>query len=150
MFDYYLSNKTTRIITWAILIISLALIFNSPTLAQETAKEKTIFGKASGGAINAGKEIYGLKTAPSEDPLAFAASLITIVNTLLTFIGVIFLCLMVYAGYIWMMARGAEEELNRAKTMIRQLITGIIIILIARIATEFILTQLGGATTPTP
>jgi len=50
---------------------------------------------------------------------------------LLSFVGVIFLVLMIYGGYIWMMARGNEQDVEKAKTLIKNSLIGLIIILCA-------------------
>jgi len=44
-----------------------------------------------------------------------------------------------------MTARGNQEQIDRAKKITREIVIGLIIILLSRIATEFILTQIGKA-----
>ena len=75
----------------------------------------------------------------------FNTTLIHVINFLLSFIGLIFFLLMLYAGYLWMTARGNDELVQKAKKIIREAVTALIIILLARIATQFILTAIGGA-----
>ena len=45
-----------------------------------------------------------------------------IIRIFLTFLGIIFLGFMIYGGYIWMLARGNEQEITRAKDIIKNAI----------------------------
>ena len=45
------------------------------------------------------------------------------------FIGVTFLIIMIYAGYTWMMARGNEQEVEKAKNIIIYAVIGLVVIL---------------------
>ena len=60
------------------------------------------------------------------------------VGILLSFIGVIFLGLMMYGGYIWMMARGNQAEVDKAKKLIESAIIGLIVVLAAYAITYFV------------
>jgi hypothetical protein len=53
--------------------------------------------------------------------------------------------LLIYAGFLWMTARGKEEQVDKAKRITREVVIGLIIIVLARIITEFVLTQIGNA-----
>ncbi len=55
----------------------------------------------------------------------------TVIQAILAFLGVFFLILMIYGGYIWMMARGNEQEVARAKNIIINALIGLIIVLAA-------------------
>lgn len=61
-----------------------------------------------------------------------------VIGYILSFLGVIFLILMIYAGYLWMLARGNEQEVERAKNLIRDAIIGLIIVLAAYAITYFL------------
>ncbi len=49
------------------------------------------------------------------------------VKTFLSILGIIFIILMLYAGYLWMMAKGDEEQINKSKSTITRAIIGLII-----------------------
>lgn len=68
----------------------------------------------------------------------FASNLGMVVNIVLSFSGVIFMALMVYAGYLWMTARGDENKIDKAQSMIRGAIVGMIITVGAYSITNFI------------
>ena len=53
----------------------------------------------------------------------------TVVSAFLGLLGIIFIILMLYGGYQWMTARGNEEQVNKAKDIIRTTIIGLIIII---------------------
>ena len=50
------------------------------------------------------------------------------INAFLSFLGVIFITLMLYGGFNWMTASGDEGKLNRAKDTIRRAIIGLVIV----------------------
>lgn len=56
----------------------------------------------------------------------------------LALLGVIFLILMIYGGFVWMMARGSDEEVDKGKKIIGNAIGGLIIVSGAYAITVFI------------
>ncbi len=76
----------------------------------------------------------------------------TVIKAALGLVGVIFLVLMVYAGVIWMIARGDEGKVEKAKSTIISSIIGLIIVVGAYAITNFIIaafTQPAAAPTTT-
>lgn len=69
----------------------------------------------------------------------------TIINTALTLVGLIFLILMVYAGYLWMTARGEEDQVSKARKIITGSIIGLVIVLSAYAITVFVTTGFSNA-----
>ena len=65
-----------------------------------------------------------------------------VVSAVLSLIGVIFLALMIYAGYHWMTARGEEEKVEKAKDTITRAIIGLIIVVGAYAIWSFIFSNL--------
>ncbi|MDD4271234.1 MAG: hypothetical protein PHF50_00315 [Patescibacteria group bacterium] len=49
------------------------------------------------------------------------------IQAFLSILGVIFLILIIYAGYGWMMARGEEEKVTKAKDTLTRAVIGLII-----------------------
>ncbi|MBT3419120.1 MAG: hypothetical protein HN726_04240 [Candidatus Magasanikbacteria bacterium] len=62
-----------------------------------------------------------------------------IVKTALSFVGIIFTVLMVYAGYLWMTARGEDAQIDKAKKIVRSAIVGIVIAVGAYSITAFVI-----------
>lgn len=52
-----------------------------------------------------------------------------VVNIALSILGVIFIVLMIIAGYTWMMASGNEQKVTESKSTIKRAIIGLIIVL---------------------
>ena len=67
-----------------------------------------------------------------------------IVNIFLSLLGVIFLILMLYAGYLWMTAAGDDKQVQKAKDIIRNAVIGIVITASAFAITNYIFGLLTG------
>lgn len=61
-----------------------------------------------------------------------------VIGVALSFVGVIFLILIIYAGFTWMLARGNEAEAKKAKDLMFDAVMGLIIILAAYAITAFV------------
>ncbi|MFH1254992.1 MAG: hypothetical protein V1667_00765, partial [bacterium] len=66
----------------------------------------------------------------------------TVITAALSLIGVLFLILAIYAGYNWMIARGEEEKVEKAKNTITRAIVGVIIIIAAYAISIFVMGKL--------
>lgn len=84
--------------------------------------------------------IQGPFSASSDSALVEFIGLIIGIG--LSLIGVIFLILMIFAGYNWMTAQGEEEKVNKAKSIIIQCIIGIIIVVGAYASWKFLFSRL--------
>jgi cytochrome bd-type quinol oxidase subunit 2 len=60
------------------------------------------------------------------------------INAALTLVGLFFLVLMIYAGYLWLTARGEEEPINKAKKIIASSIIGFVLVASAYSITVFV------------
>jgi len=69
-----------------------------------------------------------------------------IIRTILGLLGIIFVVLMVYAGFLWMTARGESDPVDKAKSIIQQSIIGVIIIFLAYAITGFVINAIVRAT----
>lgn len=61
-----------------------------------------------------------------------------IIGVILSFVGVLFLGLMIYAGLMWMTAQGNEQQVTKAKDLITNSVIGLIIVFAAYAITVFI------------
>lgn len=68
-----------------------------------------------------------------------------VITTALTFVGVIFLVLAIYGGYIWMIARGNEQEVEKAKNTLIAAVIGLVIVIAAYAVSWFVINSLSGA-----
>jgi len=108
----FLKNIFISVILVAILILPYFVF----------AGDDSVLGKLKlvGGA--GGYEVSG-------DETQFSGILGTVVSAFLSLLGIIFVSQMIYAGYNWMVARGEEEKVEKAKDTIRRSIIGLVIII---------------------
>ena len=67
-----------------------------------------------------------------------------IIQAFLGLLGIIFLVLIIYAGYNWMTAAGEEEKVTKAKETLTRAVIGLIIIVAAYSITYFVFKSLSG------
>ncbi len=80
------------------------------------------------------------------DKLSLARTMAAIIKTVLSLLGVIFIILIIYAGFIWTTSSGEEDKINKAKKMIASAVVGLFIILAAYAITIFVIDRIVGAT----
>lgn len=61
-----------------------------------------------------------------------------IINSVLGLVGVVFFVLMIYAGFLWMTARGNEEQFGKAKNIFATSIIGMLIVIGAYYILDFV------------
>jgi len=71
-----------------------------------------------------------------------------LINAALSVLGLVFLVLVVYAGYLWMTANGEKTKTEKAKTLLGQAIIGIVIIVGAYAISAFVIGRLSTAVLP--
>ncbi len=107
------------------------IIFPAMTLADNAALDKL-------GEVGTKNGPYA--TVAGENSISGIVG--AVISGALALIGMIFLALMLYAGYHWMTARGEEEKVEKAKDTITRAIIGLIIVVGAYAIWIFILNQL--------
>ena len=70
----------------------------------------------------------------------------TIVNVLLGFLGIIAILIVLYGGFLWMTAAGNEDKVDQAKKIITAGIIGLIIIFVSFAIATFVIESLITAT----
>lgn len=88
------------------------------------------------GLDQAAKEGLGGGSSPEITSLPEAIG--KIIGAGLAFLGVIFLVLIIYGGFTWMLSRGNEQAVSKAKDTIGAAIVGLVIVLAAYALTTFI------------
>ena len=88
---------------------------------------------------------YGLNDTMAQGQLSQAFSATDprvrvgqIIGIILSFIGIIFLVLMIYAGITWMTAAGNDQQVSKAKDLMINAIIGLIIVFAAYAITAYI------------
>ncbi len=90
------------------------------------------------------EDVYSPDKPVTEKTLA--ESIARIIRVALGFLGIIFLVLILYAGFMWMTAAGNEEKISTAKKIMTAAIIGAAIILSAYAITYFVIDSLLVAT----
>jgi hypothetical protein len=93
---------------------------------------------AQGNLLNAGKNLDAAakKAGTTEGDVSSIVGIV--INAMLTLVGLFFLILMVYAGYLWMTARGEADQVEKAKKIIVGALIGLVIVLSAYAITVFV------------
>ncbi len=79
----------------------------------------------------------------------------TFIGTLIGLLGIVFVVLLVYGGFIWMTAQGSEEKIKKAKSIISSAVIGLVVVTMAYAIASFVVGGLNtalqgpGATVPT-
>ena len=130
---------------WQALVVavSLLLVVASPGLAYYT--QKTLNFDADSTLHNntklGGSDVT--VNGPTDGPVVIASQ---IVNLLLLTLGLFCIALLIYAGYIWLIARGNKEEAEKAKKIITGTVIGLLVVLTSYGVTEYIFRTIVNAT----
>ncbi len=62
----------------------------------------------------------------------------SIIGTFLSFVGIAFLILMIYAGILWMVSQGNEKQLEKSRGILINAIIGLIIVILAYAVTSYV------------
>lgn len=128
---------------------ALVLVFFVCGLLGMTASYTAASGNTLDGlrdAANTGYEAELGEEETNEDPgiiTDIPSALGRIIGAVLAFTGTLFFVLMIYGGLLWMLARGNEQQVEKAKNLITAAVIGLVIILSAYAITAHI----GGALT---
>jgi hypothetical protein len=115
--------------TKKICLIAAAACLALPILAFAA---QTVYDPTNSGLVDAGK---AAQVNTSQDlPTVIG----TAIKAALGLVGMIFLGLMIYAGALWMIARGDETKVDKAKNTIIAAIIGLIIVVGAYAITSFV------------
>ena len=95
---------------------------------------------ATAGNLDAVGGASGLGSKPLEETLGM------LISVLLGVLGIIFLVLTIYAGFLWMTAGGDSKQVDKAKNIIITAVIGLVILLSAYAISSFVLGQLITAT----
>jgi hypothetical protein len=83
-------------------------------------------------------KLAGFNTSYAGQGIVFAP-IARLILAFFTFLGMIFLALMVYAGIRWMVAGGNEDEVEKSRKIIRDSMIGLLVILASYFLVYFIM-----------
>lgn len=133
MFRSFLRRVIPPLFAVSIVLGAAFLFFNQAAFAQSTA----------GAQQNVQQIAQEAGVGGSTDLMQIIGR---VINIFLGFLGVIFLGLMLYAGFLWMTAGGDAEKVEQAKHSIRNAVIGLVIIALSWAIVTFVFNALIGAT----
>ncbi len=94
---------------------------------------------------NVGAPAYtGVPGAMAQTNLSVTVALI--LNWIFSFLGIIFVVLFVYAGFLWMTAGGNETQIEKSKKIMTAAVIGLVLILMSYAISKFVTGALYNAT----
>ena len=130
--------------------VSVFILFFFLSFNSVLADKSTDYGLKNTVKSSVLKTAFSVDRVNADGASGFLSSRLgVIIGSILSFIGVIFMVLIIYGGILWMTAMGNDQKVEKAKSLIIQSIIGLIIILSAYAITSFIGRQLTD-TNPSP
>jgi len=120
-------NRKQKLILMATLLISVGLLFGLSAWAQ----------------VDLGVDELGTTGLVKADPRIIIANIIRVI---LGFLGVVFLSLIMYGGFLWMTAGGTDEKRLKARKVLASAVVGLIIVISSYAIVSFVVSRLGEAT----
>ncbi len=127
-------KNSKKIFLLTIIVVAIVAFAVSAALAEE----KTLDLTTKLGAVG--------KQAGFNSPNTLPQIIGSVTKGFLSLLGVIFMGYIVYAGSLWLNARGEEEKITKAKAIIRGSIIGLIIVFVAYAITGFVITRISDTT----
>ncbi|MBF8280516.1 MAG: hypothetical protein HW383_289 [Candidatus Magasanikbacteria bacterium] len=125
-----------KLLRWLFAItFGLQILTAIPVLAADAANDYGLGTAAAGAGIIKNKE------DATKGGAGLAELSGRVIRAALTIIGVVFLLLMVYGGFIWMIARGDKEKVKEGRDTIVNATIGLVLVLAAYAITQFIFTS---------
>lgn len=119
-----------------ILTLGLSLLMVPPALAS--------ISDASGLTATAGAA--GLGAADTNLPSIIGR----FVSGLISLLGVVFILLLVYGGFIWMTAQGSEEKIKKAKGVITSAVIGLVVVFASYAIAQAVVSALASSLASNP
>lgn len=64
------------------------------------------------------------------------------IQTVITLLGIVLVVLIIYAGFLWMMAQDNTKDIDKAKAIIKNAVIGLVLLLAAYSITNFVLSSI--------
>lgn len=111
------------------------LVAAMPTVAAGVCDPQTIIGRLNCVATGDGGGPY----TAVKDTQSLSVFIGSIIQAAIVLVGVIFFAQIVYAGYLWMTARGESDPVEKAQDTIKRSVIGLVIVLAAWAITSFVM-----------
>lgn len=117
------------------LFILLALSFNFVVV-----NKLAVAGSSWGGQIGMTEIGSAYGDNPETEDIRY--KVVKIINLILSFLGILCLILIVFAGFKWMTAGGSEDQVKSAQAILKNAVIGLVIILLSWSVTIFIMARM--------
>ncbi len=118
-----------------VFVLAFISLSASANLALAQATSDPVAGlNETAGKVTA----YTAQIASSTDNNFLTTKVGQIISVALSFVGILFFILMIYAGILWMTASGNEQQISKAKNLLINAIIGIIVVFSAYALTAFL------------
>lgn len=126
----------------ALFYILLSFLIVNPVKAQvQNNQADSATDYFFSGAQEAGGPMgYNITTTNGEKLVLDKITLV--INIILGLLGVIFLGLAIYGGFLWMTAGGKIDQVKKSKDLLAQAVLGLTVVLLAYAITFFVVTKL--------
>lgn len=134
------NKKAQRVLKIVTVLLLCCFMFSQATFSLAADNSATLFNnglKKVGG--EAGYD-NTLQANQAENKLINIVG--KVVQALLSFLGVIFFILMIYAGFIWMTAKGDQQKVQKAKDVLINSLIGLIIVVTAYAVSYFVISAI--------
>ena len=144
-------RRIKLIVSQGLSLFFLGIFFLFPVSSLAADAPSTLSDKVISGLKNAAEPTYAIKDGPGDTP---QGALLAVANNslklVLGILGTIAVILVIYAGYLWLTAGGNDENIKKAKLILKQTLFGLIIVTLAYAIIAFVLTLVmqAGGTTP--
>ena len=149
----HIFNGFKSLTIWLVISLVIFAMPLTPLVAQD-----------NGGNNKSLQDAFQVSDDSKKDPLDTAANsagydtsytspdpiIQTIIEVALSFLGVIFLILTIYGGFLWMTAAGNEEKVSKAKKILTAAIIGLIIVISAYAISTLVMSKLVNQTLSSP
>jgi hypothetical protein len=145
-------TMTKKIIQYSlgIVVLSMVLVL-APVSANMTAVNQARaagwWDQAYDGGLKDVGQAYGQNSSSLSDNNDIRLIVVRIIRRILELLGLIFLVLIIFAGFKWMTSGGDEEKVTSAKKLLTNSVIGLVIILVAFSIATFVFNSLQYATT---
>lgn len=135
-----------------ILTLFLFIVFSVPLSPVLSANLSDAFKTGDDKPLDDAADGAGYNVASGENAVTPEKIVGWVVQAVLGFLGIIFIVLMIYAGYLWMTARGNEQQAEKAKNLISAAVIGLVIVVSAYAISIFVMNKLslGALADPPP
>jgi amino acid transporter len=126
-------------------MVKTVCLANSQIAESATPNLGNAFGTGDGGnsdPLDSVANTAGYNT----NETSIDAVIQSIIEVALSFLGVFFLVLMIYGGYEWLTARGNSDQVQKAQSIIKNAIIGLMIVAAAYAISYFVMSIFAGNT----